>query len=313
MSQPPIISYISNESTPRHNEILRGSSVYDGVEIEHYQSIIKNENNTQGIVTVRSSNELMKRYHWAPATLEYFSVKFSRGVLNWSDVQIFIKDQLTIARHFNALTFKSGTADVYRSSDVMRTVMFVTKRPEIETPRMPVGIYGSVHEFVDNVIKRSQVFAQRSASIWAQSAFSSCAFSFDATKGDARTSRCFRTITAPTKVLTDTEINWIKSQTQDWYDITVLPHDRCFSVAGTGLSDDPRNATVVWHGLAHLRAPRLHSEIVDMVTIWPDLPPYVILEVIDWLPQASVMTHRKKIDLIYAVKASIRKLIEKDE
>lgn len=306
------MSIVFNESAPRRQEITGLDSYFNGLKIVHED---RRENNMHGVAIGQSSNELMQRYHWVPATLKVFYVKFSRGVLDWSDVKIFIKNNDAIARHFNALTFKSGTADVYRLSDVMRTVMIVSKKPEIETPCVTVGVYVSVHDFVTNVIKRSEALAARSPTIWFQSAFCSCG-RFGAVNGDMRTARFFITVTASTKAFADGEIdwiNWIKLLTVDWYDVTVLPHDKCVAVAEPGVNDDPRNASVVWHGLAHLRAPRLHSEIVDMIMIWPDLPPYVILEIIDWLPQALVMTHRKKIDLIYAVKTSIRKLIEKDE
>jgi hypothetical protein len=41
----------------------------------------------------------------------------------------------------------------------------------------------------------------------------------------------------------------------------------------------------------------------------PQLPPYVILEIIDWLPYMHVaVSHRRKIALIESVRDSVRKL-----
>lgn len=301
---------ISNDSAPRRQEITRWTSNYDGLKIDHYD---RSENNMYGVATGHPSNELTQRYHWVPAALKWFYVKFSRGVLDWSDVRVIMKNKEMSSRHFNTLTFKSETADVYRSSDVMRTVMFVSKHRENESPGLTgVCMRIAVQEFVTDARERTEALAARSPSSWFQSAFYSSG-RFGAVNGDKRTARFFATITAPTTALTDGEIDEIKSQTADWYDVIVLPHDKCFAVTEPGVIDDPRNASVVWHGLAHLRAPRLHSEIVDMVMIWSDIPPYIILEIIDWLPEASVMAHKKKIDLIYAVKTSIRKLTKKDE
>ncbi len=53
-----------------------------------------------------------------------------------------------------------------------------------------------------------------------------------------------------------------------------------------------------------------HPDIVDIcLALAPfDLPPYVLLEIIDWLPQFARLSHHKKIHLIQAVWHSIRKI-----
>ena len=41
-----------------------------------------------------------------------------------------------------------------------------------------------------------------------------------------------------------------------------------------------------------------------------DLPAYVLLEIIDWLPLFEYVDHKKKIDLIINLKKSISKIFE---
>jgi hypothetical protein len=53
-----------------------------------------------------------------------------------------------------------------------------------------------------------------------------------------------------------------------------------------------------------------HPDIIDIcLALAPfDLPPYVLLEIIDWLPQFEKVSHHKKIHLIQSVWNSIRKI-----
>jgi len=41
-----------------------------------------------------------------------------------------------------------------------------------------------------------------------------------------------------------------------------------------------------------------------------DLPAYVLLEIVDWLPFYEFIPHKKKIDLILNLKKSIRNVLE---
>ena len=57
---------------------------------------------------------------------------------------------------------------------------------------------------------------------------------------------------------------------------------------------------------------KVSKEIIDVCIALAslDLPPYVLLEIIDWLPLFEYVDHKKKIDLIINVKKSISKIFE---
>ena len=57
---------------------------------------------------------------------------------------------------------------------------------------------------------------------------------------------------------------------------------------------------------------KVSSEIIDVCVAFAslDLPPYVLLEIIDWLPFNIYVEHKKKIDLIVNLKKSISKIFE---
>lgn len=94
----------------------------------------------------------------------------------------------------------------------------------------------------------------------------------------------------------------------------VLPADRCLDI-GTVLQREnqlhpnPLTAKLRWHDLAPVREPFQHAWLVGLALCFCHVPPYVLLEIYDWLPVASAMTHRRKIDLIFAVQKSIRKAV----
>ena len=53
-----------------------------------------------------------------------------------------------------------------------------------------------------------------------------------------------------------------------------------------------------------------HPDIIGIcLALAPlDLPPYVLLWIVDWLPRYDLLSHHKKIHLIESVVKSIRKL-----
>jgi len=65
-----------------------------------------------------------------------------------------------------------------------------------------------------------------------------------------------------------------------------------------------------WHRTAFLRWPFNHPIILDAAIVLLDapLPPYVLLEVLDWLPGMDRQNHVRKIRLIESVRASIRRV-----
>ena len=54
----------------------------------------------------------------------------------------------------------------------------------------------------------------------------------------------------------------------------------------------------------------ISTQIIDVCIALAvfDLPPYVLLEIVDWLPLYEYVEHKKKIDLIVNVQQSIKKL-----
>ena len=56
----------------------------------------------------------------------------------------------------------------------------------------------------------------------------------------------------------------------------------------------------------------ISSQIIDVCIAFAafDLPPYVLLEIVDWLPFFEYVDHKKKIDLIINLKKSISKILE---
>ena len=63
-----------------------------------------------------------------------------------------------------------------------------------------------------------------------------------------------------------------------------------------------RNSSVLW--------PNAQPFLLQLImTLTPlDLPPYVLLEVFDWLPLMRRVEHKPKIDLIIAVRNSARRV-----
>ena len=57
---------------------------------------------------------------------------------------------------------------------------------------------------------------------------------------------------------------------------------------------------------------KISNQIIDISIALAsiDLPPYVLLEIIDWLPLFEYVDHKKKIDLIINLKKSISKIFE---
>jgi len=57
---------------------------------------------------------------------------------------------------------------------------------------------------------------------------------------------------------------------------------------------------------------KIANQIIDICIALQslNLPPYVLLEIIDWLPLFEYVDHKKKIDLIINVKKSISKIVE---
>ena len=57
---------------------------------------------------------------------------------------------------------------------------------------------------------------------------------------------------------------------------------------------------------------KVSKEIIDVCIALAsiDLPAYVLLEIIDWLPLFVYVDHKKKIDLIVNLKKSISKIFE---
>jgi hypothetical protein len=56
----------------------------------------------------------------------------------------------------------------------------------------------------------------------------------------------------------------------------------------------------------------LVKEFLDLaLTLFPvNLPPYVLLEVVDWLPGAAFFTRKEKIDLLVKATASCEQVVE---
>lgn len=82
-------------------------------------------------------------------------------------------------------------------------------------------------------------------------------------------------------------------------DYRLLPPDTTLRLPGA-LVDAP-NATFRW--------PYMHRLITELALIF-DLPAYVLLWIINWLPRARLWTDAKKVGLIESIIASIRKLNE---
>ena len=57
---------------------------------------------------------------------------------------------------------------------------------------------------------------------------------------------------------------------------------------------------------------RVSSTIIDVcIAMYPlHIPPYVLLEIIDWFPFYNSVNRKKKIDLILNVKKSIEKILK---
>ena len=57
---------------------------------------------------------------------------------------------------------------------------------------------------------------------------------------------------------------------------------------------------------------KISNQIIDISIALAsiDLPPYVLLEIIDWLPLFEYVDHKKKIDLIVNLRKSIAKIFE---
>jgi hypothetical protein len=92
--------------------------------------------------------------------------------------------------------------------------------------------------------------------------------------------------------------------------VSPLDHWYCPSSFGVRMGGEEANLTglytSVWARGAHVRWPWQHRLIVDLVLVFGDVPPYVLLEILDWLPYAEQHKHVRKINLIMAVRGSIR-------
>lgn len=63
------------------------------------------------------------------------------------------------------------------------------------------------------------------------------------------------------------------------------------------------------------RLKRRRNLLISIITVFCqlDVPPYVILEILDWIKFCQSMQHREKIDLIYNVQNSIKKIVGQRE
>lgn len=79
---------------------------------------------------------------------------------------------------------------------------------------------------------------------------------------------------------------------------------------------ESRLKQLVWRAGSEMRWPFNYYALVDMIIpllTGTGLPPYVLLEVIDWLPRMDLWSHVKKIHLIERVRNSIRDVMEARE
>lgn len=84
--------------------------------------------------------------------------------------------------------------------------------------------------------------------------------------------------------------------------------DRVFTPSLPDSVFEDVNCPVKWAVDVQKRRRRYHKTIVDMALCLTQLPPYVLLEIVDWLPHIYLYPHQYKIALLTSVRASIWKL-----
>lgn len=91
--------------------------------------------------------------------------------------------------------------------------------------------------------------------------------------------------------------------------VTVLPPDTL--PCSVSIPDIVKNCRLLecWHPTSLLRWPRHRSTLFDVaLTLGQYLPPYVLLEIVDWLPLIEEQSRLKKVEVLEGVCQSMRRM-----
>lgn len=305
------INYKRYSSPSANTQFVSGASVDS---IDYFKDVIEDPETYDGTVVVPINSKTVARFNWLSHNWLELRVAFAQGVLELRTMQARVgrrADGTAIWRKINWPLDVTALYDLESTKTPLYTVVFYD-----QTPRALSSTTATIFKEIPDELKLlTRKSHQRDGYkddlfpgvFWFQGYYTARASKL--TYALPTTKFAFAAMTVPHEL-----IDKIRVLAAPGTKYRVLPVDRCLDVDvapehTNKLYPNPLTAKLRWHDLAPAREPFQHAWLVGLVLCFHKLPPYVILEIYDWLPVARAMSHKRKIELIYAAQKSIRKAI----